>query len=302
MFKSFKLFRLLGVDINIHWSWFLLFPLFVSFSNPISEILIDILTVIMIFSFVLIHEFGHILAARRYGVNTTKITLSIIGGMAHIDETIEDLTPKQTLWVVFAGPLTNVVLFILFIPICLYVFWDFNWDAKDFISTMTPLQELAIVGAIVNVNLFIFNLIPIYPMDGGRLLRSTLELCKVKNSTIISLRITQIFCILLLFWGVFVLNITACMIAVLFFTMAWFDIRKRRLDTQLDIIEQQVMAIGDDVKNKINVILNELTSDEAKLAFLDDIDNAITDTNRKLIMKRYTDELREDIKRVRNNG
>ena len=62
------------------------------------------------------------------------------------------------------------------------------------------------------------------------------------------------------------------------------------------------MAIGDDVKNKINVILNELTSDEAKLAFLDDIDNAITDTNRKLIMKRYTDELREDIKRVRNNG
>ena len=70
LFSSFKLFKLFGVDIKAHWSWILFFFLIIDFSDPIKDIFISILTVLTIFTFVLIHEFGHIFAARKYGIQS----------------------------------------------------------------------------------------------------------------------------------------------------------------------------------------------------------------------------------------
>lgn len=241
MFNNIRLGKVLGTEIFLHWSWFLLLLFWVDFTSA-NEIMWDVFTLVTVFGFVLIHEFGHIQAARKYGVDTPKITLSLLGGAAHIDKGMDSLKPKQQLWVVFAGPLTNIILALIFIPIVYFAFYNFNFETSGVMARMTNSQEYVITCLVINISMFIFNMLPIYPMDGGRLLRSTLEHFNVKRAQFISIRVTQVTSILLLIWAISVIAIVGIIISIAFFAMAWMELR----NLKQEIIEYELSKALED--------------------------------------------------------
>jgi Zn-dependent protease len=210
-----NLFKLFGVNVKLHWSWFLLLLVYVDFGTGWTSMLFDVLTLIMVFTFVLIHEFGHILAAKRYGVKTEYVVLNLFGGIAMVDDTIQDLTPKKQMWVVFAGPLTNIIMMLMLLPVGM-MFANGNTD----ISNIGGVEGLIYVGIAANFLMFVFNLLPIYPMDGGRLLRSILDHFDVKGAQYYSIRVTQAFSILLFIFTLSSGSIIGSLIAVIFFFLS----------------------------------------------------------------------------------
>lgn len=168
---SFRIARLSGIDIYIH-ATFLLLLLWVAYSDWSSEGTIDaviegVLFVTVLFGCIVLHEMGHALAARHYGIQTRDITLWPIGGVASLESMPEK--PLHEMVVAVAGPLVNVVI------AALIWFWLSAHDA-------IPAMDMAFQGEssflfkllVVNLVLAIFNLLPAFPMDGGRILRALL--------------------------------------------------------------------------------------------------------------------------------
>ncbi|MBN2148331.1 MAG: site-2 protease family protein [Anaerolineales bacterium] len=170
---SWKLGTFAGIDVFIH-ATFLLIIGFVGFSywqqtGTLAGTLEGILFTLLLFGFVVLHEYGHALTARRYGIKTRDITLYPIGGVARLERMPDK--PIQELWVALAGPAVNVVIAVIL----------FAW--LIFSNTLEPLTRLSITGGplierlmLVNIWLVLFNLIPAFPMDGGRVLRALLAL------------------------------------------------------------------------------------------------------------------------------
>ena len=168
---SFKIAKLAGTDIFIHLTFFLLLT-WVAFiqwklNGSIGAALSGIVFILAIFACIVLHEMGHALAARKYGIRTQDIILLPIGGVARLEKMPD--RPIQELWVALAGPAVNVVIVAL---LAVYL-WITN--------TLTPDNQLmmttaAFVERIIGVNIFLilFNMIPAFPMDGGRVLRALL--------------------------------------------------------------------------------------------------------------------------------
>jgi Zn-dependent protease len=169
------LFSFKGIQVLVHWS-FLLLPAFVAytgFSEGLSwrGILDQVGLVLIVFACVVLHEYGHALTALRFGVRTRDITLLPIGGVASLERMPED--PRQEFWITIAGPLVN--LFIAGIAFLALSVLGLTW----LFSEMDPGQGWAGLLSFVltaNLGLFLFNLIPAFPMDGGRILRSALSM------------------------------------------------------------------------------------------------------------------------------
>ncbi len=158
---SIHLFRFAGVDLYLHWSWFLL--ALYGISNPIhqySSITWNVLEYLSLFVIVLLHEFGHALACRQVGGRADQIVLWPLGGVAYVDPPAR---PGATLWSIAAGPLVNVAL----LPILTMLM----------MATDSPGSQL---GAffhsvwLINIVLLVFNLLPIFPLDGGQIVRCLL--------------------------------------------------------------------------------------------------------------------------------
>lgn len=170
---SFRIGRVGGVDVYIH-ATFLLLLAWVGISNWLDEksltaSLIGVLFIVAIFGCVLLHELGHALAARRFGIVTRDITLLPIGGVARLERMPDK--PLQELWVAIAGPLVNVAIAT---ALGIGLLLSHRW---------VPLTEMVRTGGtfvqqllLVNLTLVVFNMIPAFPMDGGRVLRAILAL------------------------------------------------------------------------------------------------------------------------------
>ena len=122
---------------------------------------------ILLFACVLAHEFGHIFVARRFGVTTPTVTLLPIGGVAQLERIPEK--PSEEFLVAIAGPLVNVV-----IAVVLVVFFGASLDARHLAGVDKSAVHMLDRLAAVNIFLVVFNLIPAFPMDGGRVLRALL--------------------------------------------------------------------------------------------------------------------------------
>lgn len=145
-----KLFTLFGIPVGIHWSYLLIAALAVLGGIP------WVLLVLMLSVFVLAHEFGHALTARRYGIQTHSISLHSLGGVAMI-EPPQVYDPWVEGKIAAAGPATSAALGLV--------------SLGGFAATGSPLLWIA---AYINIALAVFNLLPIYPMDGGRVLHAVL--------------------------------------------------------------------------------------------------------------------------------
>jgi Zn-dependent protease len=169
---SIRLFSVAGTAVRIHLTFFLLLAWIaaVYWSRGGVEAAIDgVVFIALVFLCVVLHEFGHIFAARIYGIRTSDVTLLPIGGVASLDRMPEK--PSQEIVVALAGPVVNLVIAA---ALALGVGATFDLDQ------LAQLEEArtSLVGRLLaaNVALCVFNLIPAFPMDGGRVLRALLAI------------------------------------------------------------------------------------------------------------------------------
>ena len=163
---AIHLFRFSGIDVFLHWSWFLVAVYEIqSRAGSYSSVLWNILEYVALFVIVLTHEFGHALACRQVGGRANQILLWPFGGVAYVDPPPR---PGATLWSITAGPLVNVAL----API-LYGLYLFALSA-GWAHSMRDVFLLITSVLWIDIGLLIFNILPIYPLDGGQMLRSLL--------------------------------------------------------------------------------------------------------------------------------
>lgn len=163
---SIRLFRAAGITVFLHWSWFLVAVYEInSRSRNYSSVIFNILEYLGLFLIVLMHEFGHSLACRQVGGEADQIVLWPLGGVAYVDPPPR---PGATLWSIAAGPLVNVVLMPVLLGLGL-LSRSLGWA-----ETMPNFHALLRSIAVINFWLLLFNILPIYPLDGGQILRSLL--------------------------------------------------------------------------------------------------------------------------------
>jgi Zn-dependent protease len=175
MFGSLKLGKFFGIDTYVHGTFWLL-PLFVLFGGvaggDLSGAVGQVLLLFTLFGCVVLHEIGHALAARYYGVRTRDITLYPVGGVASLERMPEK--PFQEIVIALAGPAVNLVIAAGLFAGMLggLVAFPGSFDP----TALDPLDGFVIWLMKMNAFLMVFNLIPAFPMDGGRVLRAVLAL------------------------------------------------------------------------------------------------------------------------------
>jgi stage IV sporulation protein FB len=184
---SVKLFSLGGTAVRMHLTFLLLVAWIaaVQWSHAgMSGAVSGVIFILVLFACVLLHEFGHIWAARRYGIRTPDVTLLPIGGVAALERMPEK--PSQEIFVALAGPAVNLV-----IALVLATVLGLRFDA-DQMSLSTLQSSFLAQIAIANIALLLFNLIPAFPMDGGRVLRALLAMrLGYAGGTMVAARIGQ---------------------------------------------------------------------------------------------------------------
>jgi Zn-dependent protease len=190
MNQSLRIAKIFGIPVQVHWSFGLLIAWigYLGYEQgwTLRETLFMGGFVLILFVCVILHEFGHALTARRYGVGTRDITISPIGGIARLDRMPEK--PFQELMVAIAGPLVNVA--ISGILSVVYLAWSgagsqalqhslYGVILRDsnFLPGVSSVFELSLITLIaLNGTLAVFNMLPAFPMDGGRVLRALLSI------------------------------------------------------------------------------------------------------------------------------
>jgi Zn-dependent protease len=163
---SVRLFRFAGIDLFLHWSWFLVAAFEIqSRRGRYSSLTWNVLEYLALFLIVMLHEFGHALACRQVGGTANQIVLWPLGGVAYVDPPPR---PGATLWSIAAGPLVNVALLPLLFAV-LILGRSLGWA-----HAMPDLYKLLRAVWYIDLVLLVFNMLPIYPLDGGQILRSLL--------------------------------------------------------------------------------------------------------------------------------
>jgi Zn-dependent protease len=198
---SWRLGEVAGIGVYMH-ATFLLLIGWVALSHWLQEgtlaaTLAGVGFILALFLCVVLHEFGHALTARRYGIKTRDITLLPIGGVARLERMPDE--PRQELWVALAGPAVNVVIAAVL----------FAW--LQITGSLEPLSRLTMTGGpfverimMVNLSLVAFNLLPAFPMDGGRVVRALLAMrMEYTRATQVAASLGQGMALLLGFIGLF---------------------------------------------------------------------------------------------------
>ncbi len=170
---QWKLGTFAGIDVFVH-ATFLLLIGWIGYSHwlqygTIAKVVEGILFILALFLSVVLHEYGHALTARKYGIKTRDITLYPIGGVARLERMPEK--PIEELWVALMGPAVNVV-----IAAILFVYLYLSGGLAELSDLTIASGSFLMRLMLVNISLVVFNLLPAFPMDGGRVLRALLAM------------------------------------------------------------------------------------------------------------------------------
>jgi Zn-dependent protease/predicted transcriptional regulator len=206
MKAQIKLGRIFGVEIGLHYSWFII-ALLITFSlvghfeanNPTwSDGLrwaIAIITAVLFFAAIVVHELSHAIVAKMRGLPVRSITLFALGGVAQIEKEAADA--KTEFWMGIIGPITSFVIGV----ICLLITIAVGWTPPNF--PQKPLPAVLLWLGLINIGLAIFNMIPGFPLDGGRVLRGIIWWVtgNAKRATTIAARVGQVIAFFLILYG-----------------------------------------------------------------------------------------------------
>jgi Zn-dependent protease len=193
--------RIFGISIDLDYSWFLIvillawtlaasyFPAEYPGWSVAEYAFIGFITALLLFVSVVIHELAHSLVAQHYGIEVSRITLFLFGGVAQITD--EPSSAAQEFWIAIVGPITSFALAALL------------WEIEPFIASMPILAAVRYL-AWLNLILGLFNLIPGFPLDGGRVLRAIIWRFtgNYHRATVAAATAGRIFGFLMIFWGV----------------------------------------------------------------------------------------------------
>jgi Zn-dependent protease/predicted transcriptional regulator len=207
MRAQIKLGRIFGVEIGLHYSWFII-ALLITFSlaghfqenNPgWSDGLrwgVAIVTAVLFFAAIVLHELSHAIVAKMRGLPVRSITLFALGGVAQIEKEAADA--KTEFWMGIIGPITSFVIGML----CLAITVALGWRPPEF--PQRPLPAMLMWLGYINIGLAIFNMIPGFPLDGGRVLRGAIWWItgNVKRATTIAARVGQFIAFAMIIYGV----------------------------------------------------------------------------------------------------
>ena len=219
MGSAFKIGRFSGIDVRVHWTFLLLlaFFAFIGYQGSGSPLgaLTAAVTIVALFLCVLLHEFGHSLVAQRLGIEIHSITLLPIGGVSNLESLPEK--PADEVKISVAGPLVSVVLALIFFGVGLLLGAVPAVPADLFMEFGSVGQFFFSLG-FLNVVLAVFNLLPAFPLDGGRILRGLLATrLGAVRATNISSTIGQVFAAAFFLIGLLSGDILLALVAVFIF-------------------------------------------------------------------------------------
>jgi Zn-dependent protease len=201
LFRCWTIGRLFGVAVRIHWSFWILplVGLFVAWPFGVWGIVYSEALVLTLFCCVVLHEFGHILAARVFGIETADVIMTPLGGIARLKSMTKE--PLKEIVIAVAGPAVNVVIGgILFVPLIAAMALT-----GQTLEPGVPTTWVQLLGFIfgVNVMLVLFNMLPAFPSDGGRVFRAILALFLNRvQATQIAVVVGTVVAALIAFWGI----------------------------------------------------------------------------------------------------
>jgi Zn-dependent protease/predicted transcriptional regulator len=250
---SLNLGKIAGIKLFVHWTFFILLAILafmgVRRGMDMSQLIWYLLFILTLFFCVLLHELGHALTARKFHIGTKDIMLLPIGGLARLEKIPED--PRQELIIAVAGPLVNIAIAI-FLFIVLQVFpmgvnpEDLTEEDVIGISQQTFLPMLLTL----NIVLAVFNMIPAFPMDGGRVLRAFLSYSMPRTkATKIAARVGQFIAVGFIIIGIMAGNFVLMLVAVFVFLAAQSESNYTRAKSFL-----QGYKVRDVVMHKFNTL------------------------------------------------
>lgn len=240
MIRTFRVGRILGVDVNVHPTFALIF-LFAFLEWGIGEdgglvpFLLGCILVVLVFLSVLAHELGHCLMARQFGIQVLDITLWPFSGVARIEQM--PASPRNELLIALAGPGVNLGIFMLLLPpvllIAVLAGGDTLFPSSGLPGALEPASMLAAV-AIINLALMIFNLLPAFPLDGGRMLRAAMTSSFGRpNATSVATRLGIAIAIVMIVVGIWQRDVLFPMFGVFIIFAAQAEARMVRVEDQM---------------------------------------------------------------------
>jgi len=255
MKSSLEIGSVMGIPIKLHITFLLVLPMFAyvfainpqpfgfeGVEPPMTRYALSVLTAILLFASILLHELAHSYMAMRYGVNIESITLFLFGGVSAMEEMPRQ--PGQEAKMAFVGPLTSLVIG----SICLFIYG--NFISPNSALSQNPIYHVIWILGIMNVVLGVFNLLPAFPMDGGRVLRAfyARKMSYVK-ATQSAAAVGKFFAILMAIFGILVGNLWFPLIALFIYVGASEEERSTQVEVTLEnILVRDIMT-----KNVVSV-------------------------------------------------
>jgi Zn-dependent protease/CBS domain-containing protein len=242
---SFRIGRAFDIDVKVHWTFLLLLAFFgfaaYQNSGSLASALVTVGIIVALFVCVLLHEYGHSIVAQRLGIEIADITLLPIGGLARLKSLPEK--PWDEVKIAIAGPLVNVVLAPIFFGIALLLGGSLT-TPPDILGGVQSAGQVFVYLGFINVALVVFNLIPAFPMDGGRVLRGLLatRLGPVRATDIAS-AVGQFFAAAFFLIGLLSGNLLLALVAVFIFFGASGEAQMvRQRETMRGLLVSDVMG------------------------------------------------------------
>lgn len=277
---SFRILDVAGIPIRIHVTFFLILFLgayqWFGMTGTLNGAVFGFALMVLLFVCVTLHEIGHSLVARIFGIPVRQITLLPLGGVAQITKNPEK--PLHELLIAIAGPLVNVVIALLLLVALGFSIAPTLLTDRGLLPAelgQTPSLNTALFWLLAaNVSLAVFNLIPAFPLDGGRVLRATIAMFTgFPRATRIAAAIGQFIAIILGIYGVLNGHFILALIAVFIFFGAGQETAEAEAKTVLDTLRvgdaynkhALTLAIGDRVSRVVDYILTSYQPDFAVL-------------------------------------